>query len=91
MVSEHALMRIFEYFPGVQKTPVQWEKATPYVKEKYLEKFNEYKNFTTGPEALHSEKMNIEQALKFILGVNKKNCMKYVTIIVCLNCRWLYR
>ncbi|XP_012263569.2 uncharacterized protein LOC105690392 [Athalia rosae] len=61
----------------VQKMPVQWEKATPYVKEKYLERYYEYRNFTTGPEALHSEKMNIEQALKFILGVNGKNCMNY--------------
>ncbi|XP_015514944.1 uncharacterized protein [Neodiprion pinetum] len=61
----------------VQKMPVQWEKATPYMKEKYLERFYEYRNYTTGPASLHTEKMNIDQALKFIRSVNPKTCKNF--------------
>lgn len=56
--------------------PIQWNKAPYYIREKYLDKFDEYRNFSTGPEALHSTKMNIDQALKFIQGVNAKTCKK---------------
>ncbi|XP_046734567.1 uncharacterized protein LOC124404468 [Diprion similis] len=61
----------------VQKMPILWEKATPYMKEKYLERFYEYRNYTTGPASLHTEKMNIDQALKFIRSVNPKTCKNF--------------
>ncbi|KAK0182119.1 hypothetical protein PV327_000286 [Microctonus hyperodae] len=61
----------------IHKLPVQWEKAPPYMREKYLERHYEYKNFSTGPAALQTERMNIHQALNFILGVNAKTCSKY--------------
>ncbi|XP_066597995.1 uncharacterized protein [Prorops nasuta] len=61
----------------IQKMPVQWEKAKPYIKDKYLEEFYQYQNYTVGPESIHLEKINIDQVLKFILGVNAKTCKKY--------------
>ncbi|XP_063987844.1 uncharacterized protein LOC135167987 [Diachasmimorpha longicaudata] len=74
-----------EYYNGfdctkigwVHKMPVQWEKAEPHVKEKYLEQYYEYKNASSGPDALQREKTNIEEALKFILGVNEKTCSNF--------------
>ncbi|PSN56367.1 hypothetical protein C0J52_03750 [Blattella germanica] len=61
----------------IHKMPVQWEKATSDMREMYLEKFYEYRNFSVGPNSLHTSKLNIDEALKFILGVNKKNCNKF--------------
>ena len=63
----------------VHKMPVQWEKAKPYVREKYLEQFYHYRNYSAGPESLRSEKTNIDQALKFILNVNSKTCKSYTS------------
>lgn len=60
--------------------PVQWEKAKPYLREKYLEQYHNYRNYSTGPAALHDTKMNIDQALKFILGMNARTCKKYVLL-----------
>uniref|UniRef100_A0A1B6IF03 GPR158/179 extracellular domain-containing protein n=1 Tax=Homalodisca liturata TaxID=320908 RepID=A0A1B6IF03_9HEMI len=59
------------------KMPIQWNKAPTYIREKYLDMFYEYRNASTGPESLHTTKMNVDQALKFILGVNKKTCKNY--------------
>lgn len=56
--------------------PIQWNKAPTYIREKYMDMFYEYRNASTGPEALHTSKMNVDKALKFILGVNKKTCKK---------------
>lgn len=62
----------------VQKMPVQWERAKPEVREKYLEMYYEYRNHTpTGPRSLHTEKINIEEVLKFLLSVNGDTCKKY--------------
>jgi len=61
--------------------PVQWEKAKSYIREKYLEQYHHYRNFSTGPAALDQTKMNIDQALKFILGVNSRTCKKYVLLL----------
>ncbi|XP_017776061.1 PREDICTED: uncharacterized protein LOC108562276 [Nicrophorus vespilloides] len=74
-----------QYFNGfdckkigwVQKMPVEWNKAQPLVREHYLNKYSEYMNFTSGPEALNSKRINIHKSLDFILGVNKDNCRKY--------------
>lgn len=55
---------------------MQWEKAEPWMRDKYLEEHYEYKNYTTGPESLQTEKMNIDQAVKFILSINEKTCRK---------------
>jgi len=56
--------------------PVQWETAIYRVREMHLDKFYEYRNFSLGPSSLHTSKMNIDQALKFILGVNSRTCKK---------------
>lgn len=66
--------------------PVQWEKAKPYVREKYLEQYHNYRNYSTGPAALFETKMNIDQVLKFILGMNSRTCKKYVLLF----CRIFY-
>jgi hypothetical protein len=60
--------------------PVQWETASYHVREMHLDKFYEYRNFSVGPQSLHTSKMNIDQALKFILGVNSKTCKKWVWV-----------
>ncbi|XP_044729063.1 uncharacterized protein LOC123292459 isoform X2 [Chrysoperla carnea] len=61
----------------VQKLPVQWEKAPPHIRAKYMEKYYEYKNFSTGPQSLHTDRLNIHAALNFILGVHEKNCKSF--------------
>ncbi|KAH0946160.1 hypothetical protein HN011_002366 [Eciton burchellii] len=61
----------------IHKMPVQWEKAKFYIREKYLEQYHHYRNFSTGPTALDQTKMNIDQALKFILSVNSRTCKNY--------------
>lgn len=61
----------------VQKMPVQWEKATPFIRELYLEKYYEFRNTTTGPDTLLGKTMNPHDALTFILGVNKETCKNY--------------
>lgn len=74
-----------QYFNGfecakigwIQKMPVQWEKAPPFIRELYLEKYYEFRNVTTGPEALLAKTMNPHDALHFILSVNKDTCKQY--------------
>lgn len=61
----------------IHKMPVQWEKAKPDVREKYLEQFYHYRNYSIGAEALRSEQINIDQTLKFILSINSKTCKSY--------------
>lgn len=61
----------------LQKPPVQWEKAHPYTREFYLNRYYEYKNFTRGPASLHMKKLNIHEALHYITTVNKENCKTY--------------
>lgn len=68
--------------------PVQWERVPPWLRERYLERYYEYRNMSMarneslwrnmsipiGPASLKFSKMNIEQVLKFILGVNSRTC-----------------
>lgn len=61
---------------GIQKIPIKWEEAPYHVREKYLDMHPEYRNVTTGASSLHSEKINIDQVLKFIYGVNHRTCKK---------------
>ncbi|KYN03563.1 PREDICTED: uncharacterized protein LOC108773343 [Cyphomyrmex costatus] len=58
----------------VHKMPVQWKKAPPYLREKYLEQYHHYRNYSTGSASLQDTKLNIDQALKYILGMKKDNC-----------------
>lgn len=48
------------------------------MREKYLEQYYEYRNYTPGPGSMHDSKMNIHQVLNFINHVHEKNCDKYV-------------
>lgn len=66
---------------GIHKIPVHWEQATTAVREKYLDRYYEYRRFSndsnlnvTGPNSLHDPKINIHRVLQFILSVNEKNC-----------------
>lgn len=56
---------------------MQWEKASPITREKYLELYPEYRNKTVGPETLNRPKINVHRALDFILKMNKDNCKQY--------------
>lgn len=62
---------------GVQKVPVQWEKAPMWIREKYLDMYPEYRNATYGPETLKQPRINIHKVLDFILRMNKDTCKKY--------------
>ena len=59
---------------GIQKIPIQWERAPPYIREKYLDRYTEYRNYTTGAGSLHTDKINADQVLNFILGVSERTC-----------------
>ncbi|XP_015589377.1 uncharacterized protein LOC107265002 [Cephus cinctus] len=61
----------------IHKVPTKWEKMSPFLREKYLEQFYEYKNSTVGPHALHEEKINSYNVINFIRGVNAKTCSLY--------------
>lgn len=52
------------------------------MRERYLDRHYEYRNYSTGPSALHTKKMNIDQALKFIISVNPKSCKKFVKFFI---------
>lgn len=54
--------------------PIQWERAPPYIREKYLDRHPEYRNYTTGAGSLHTDKINADQVLNFILGVSERTC-----------------
>lgn len=62
---------------GIQKLPVKWEKAPPYLRNMYLDQYREYLNQTTGPTNFNQHKLNIHRTLDFILGMNKNNCVFY--------------
>uniref|UniRef100_U5ENY5 Putative g-protein coupled receptor signaling pathway n=1 Tax=Corethrella appendiculata TaxID=1370023 RepID=U5ENY5_9DIPT len=61
----------------VQKVPIQWDIVPDYIREKYLDRYYEYRNYSTGPSSMHSRKINIDQVLKFIIGVNPKTCRNF--------------
>ncbi|KAL1123171.1 hypothetical protein AAG570_002258 [Ranatra chinensis] len=61
----------------VHKLPIKWEKAPSYIREKYLDLFYEYRNFSVGPESLHTSKINVDEVLKFIHSVKPDNCKKF--------------
>lgn len=61
----------------VQKQPIQWERAPYRIREKHLDRRPEYRNYTTGPSSLHTERMNVDQAIKFIHGVNENTCKNF--------------
>lgn len=65
------------FYLGVQKVPIQWERAPYHIREKYLDEHYEYRNYSTGSASLHTNKINIDQALKFILGVNPSSCRNF--------------
>lgn len=57
--------------------PVQWEKASPLVRERYLDKYPQYKKKMSGPESLTMSRINIHKVLDFILSMNKDKCKNY--------------
>ncbi|KAK7868072.1 hypothetical protein R5R35_005539 [Gryllus longicercus] len=61
----------------IHRLPVQWGKAKTHIREKYLDKFYEYRNYSTGPESLHSENINIDEVVKFIRSINPSTCKQY--------------
>lgn len=74
-----------EYYNGfecskigwIHKLPVQWEHMKPHMREKYLDRYREYKGNFSVEDSLETEKMNIDNVLKFISSVNEKTCSKY--------------
>lgn len=61
----------------VQKTPIQWERAPYYIRERHLDMHPEYRNFSTGSKSLHDEHINVDSVLKFIQGVNERTCKNF--------------
>lgn len=46
----------------------------PYLREQYLEKNSEYKNFTAGLGSVKDSHINIHEVINAIRGVNPNNC-----------------
>lgn len=63
---------------------MKWEKADIFTKEKYMEQFYAYKNYTPGPDSVHDTHKNIDEVLKFIHNVRPDNCKKYVHLLLSL-------
>lgn len=61
----------------VQKVPIQWDIATPRAREKYLDRYPEYRNASRGSKSLHTPKMNIDEVLRFIFSVNEATCKNF--------------
>lgn len=61
--------------------PERWDKASKNMKEYYLDKYYEYRNATKGPGALHKNKKNVDEILRFILGVHPETCKRQVILI----------
>ncbi|KAL0275101.1 UNVERIFIED_CONTAM: hypothetical protein PYX00_003066 [Menopon gallinae] len=68
----------------IHKIPVQWDRASRYVREKYLDRYYEYRRYNnashmnhTGPNSVHASKINIHRVLSFILSVNDKTCKNF--------------
>lgn len=57
--------------------PVQWEKAPPYIRSWYMQRYYEYNNVTRGPASLYTAKMNVDEVMRFIHEVQPFNCSKY--------------
>lgn len=72
----NALKLILDILLGVQKVPIQWERAPPYIRERYLDRHPEYRNYTTGAGSLHTDQINADQVLNFILGVSERTCQE---------------
>lgn len=74
-----------ERISWIHKLPVHWERVPVWMRERYLERYYEYRNMSYGPESLKSSKMNVDAALKFILGVNPRTCSQYTAQQLVLN------
>ncbi|XP_058452752.1 uncharacterized protein LOC131431196 [Malaya genurostris] len=61
----------------MQKIPIEWYRLPEYTRDKYLSHYYEYKNFSKGPTSVHTEKMNVNEALNFVLGVNEHTCQNF--------------
>ena len=75
----HDMMMMRKLFPvpaGIQRLPVQWERAHPFLRAMYADRYYEYVNATHGPAALHTERVNVYEVLNFIRGVQPNNCSK---------------
>lgn len=73
-IFQSANLKFLMIFLGVQKIPIQWERAPPYIRERYLDRHPEYRNYTTGAGSLHTDKINADQVLNFIIGVSERTC-----------------
>lgn len=73
----HEMLYSLVFSTGVQKMPVQWEKAPPYIRYHYMNRYYDYLNNASGPDTLRQKRLNIRNTLNFILGMNKDNCKYY--------------
>ncbi|XP_053597227.1 uncharacterized protein LOC103576728 isoform X1 [Microplitis demolitor] len=63
-----------------QALPVKWNKAPKHLRDKYIEMYPEYSNysnFSSGADAFQTQKINIHKAIAFIKSVNGKNCASF--------------
>lgn len=74
---------------GIHKLPIKWEKAPQYLRELYLDRYYEYRNYsedtvfhqqlnlTESANPFRTNNLNIHSAINFILEVRPDNCKKY--------------
>lgn len=73
----------------IHKLPIKWEKARQYIRELYLDKYYEYRNYsedivffrqlniTESANPFRTNNLNIHSAINFILEVKPNNCKNY--------------
>ncbi|XP_059475327.1 uncharacterized protein LOC132196585 [Neocloeon triangulifer] len=77
-----------ERISWIHRLPQHWERVPLWMKEKYLDKFYEYRNSsngTTSRQSLDHDKMNIDEVLRFIFAVTPKSCKSYTNQELTLN------
>ncbi|CAG7835947.1 unnamed protein product [Allacma fusca] len=77
---EQAYRRYFdcEKIGWIQKMPVQWEKAPADIREKYLELYPIYRNFsnmTFDHSVTKDKQVNADALIRFINSVNNNTCL----------------
>jgi len=60
----------------IQRLPQQWEPAPHWLREGYLERYYDYRNFSNDaiPKIDAFDRNNVDDILKFITNINARNC-----------------
>ena len=72
----------------IQKMPVQWEIAPWHIREQYMDRYYNYRNFSwnpydqvnaSNPDVLEQKLLNIDATIRFFRTMNATNCHTFNT------------